>query len=113
MFQQFESFQKLSKDGVDNALKSFGTVSKGLQAIAVEATDYSKKAFETNTAFVEKLMGAKSLDKVIEIQSEHAKAAYEALVAQSTKMTELYTGLAKEAFKPLEAAVAKATAAAK
>jgi hypothetical protein len=34
-------------------------------------------------------------------------------VAQATKFGELYTNLAKEAFKPVEAAVAKAQAFAK
>ena len=47
----------------------------------------------------------------MQVQGEFAKNAYESFVAQSTKLGELYTGLAKEMFKPVEAAVAKATAA--
>lgn len=76
-FQQFETMQKLSKDNVDAALKSFGAVSKGVQAVAVEISDYSKKSFEHSTSMMEKLATVKSMDKVLEVQSEFAKAAYE------------------------------------
>ena len=106
MIQQFDSMQKFTKDGADTALKTFGAVSKGAQAIAVEAADYAKKSFEQSTATLEKLVGAKSVDKAIEIQVDYLKSAYEGFVAQSTKMGELYAGLAKDAFKPFEGLVA-------
>ena len=38
-----------------------------LQAIASEVADYSKEAFETTAAATEKLFGAKSLEKAIEV----------------------------------------------
>ena len=46
MLKGFEEFQKVGKDGFDAAVKSFGEMNKGFQAIAAEVTDYSKKAFE-------------------------------------------------------------------
>ena len=107
MMQQIDQIQKLGKDNVDAALKSFGVVSKGAQAIAVETADYAKKSFEQSTATLEKLVGAKTLDKAIEIQTAYAKSAYETFVAEATKMGELYTDLAKESYKPLEGIIAK------
>jgi hypothetical protein len=113
MMQQFEAFQKVGKENVDAALKSFGVASKGLQTIAVESSDFTKKSFEQGTAVVEKLVAVKTIDKAFEIQADYAKSAYEGLVAQATKMGELYTAMAKDAFKPFEAVIAKATPAAK
>jgi hypothetical protein len=107
MIQQFDQFQKFSQGNVDAALKSFGVVSKSAQAIAVEATDYAKKSFDQGTATLEKLIGAKTLDKAIEIQTDYLKSAYEGFLAQSTKLGELYATLAKEAFKPYEGIIAK------
>jgi len=107
MLKNFEDFQKLGKDNVDVALKQFGTVSKGWQAIATEFADYSKKSFEEGSAALEKLFGAKTLEKAIEVQSDYAKTAYEGFVAQATKVGELYTDLAKESYKPLEGMLAK------
>ena len=107
MLKNFEDFQKLGKDNVDVALKQFGTVSKGWQAIATEFADYSKKSFEEGSAALEKLFGAKTLEKAIEVQAEYVKTAYEGFVAEATKIGELYTDLAKESYKPLEGFLAK------
>jgi hypothetical protein len=106
---KIDEMQKFGKDNVDATLKSFGALSKASQAIATEVADYSKKSFEDGTKVVEKLFGAKSFEKAIEIQADYAKTAYEGFVAQATKIGELYADLAKETYKPFEAYVAKAT----
>jgi phasin family protein len=108
--QAFEDFQKLGKENLDAAVKAFGTQQKGVQAIATEVADYSKKALEAGSAAVEKLAGVKTLDKAIELQTEFAKSAYEGYVAHATKVGELVTELAKESFKPLEGMMNKAKA---
>ncbi|MCG6121669.1 MAG: phasin family protein [Microvirga sp.] len=110
MTNQFEDIQKLGKENVDVAVKTFGSVSMGAQAIAVETADFAKKSFEHGASALEKLVGAKSLDKAIEIQTDFVKSSYEAFVAQSSKIGELYANLAKEMIKPVEAAVAKTVA---
>ncbi len=81
----------------------------GFQAIATAYGDYTKKSFEDSRAFVEKLSGAKSLDKALEMQTEYAKSAYETFVADSQKIAGLYTDLAKQSFKPLENLATKFT----
>ena len=53
-------------------------------------------------------MGAKSLEKAMEVQTEYLKSSYEDFVAEATKLGELYADLAKEAYKPFESALAKA-----
>ena len=111
MLTNFDDIQKLGKENIDVAMKQFGTVSKGWQAIATELADYSKKSFEEGSATLEKLLGAKSVEKAIEIQTAYAKSAYETFVAEATKMGELYTDLAKESYKPFEGMIAKATPA--
>jgi hypothetical protein len=58
---------------------------------------------------MEDLLGAKSLDKAFEVQSEYAKSACEDYVACASKLGQLYTDLAKEAVKPYQSFVAKAT----
>ncbi len=106
----FEEFQKVGKDGFDATVRSFGEVNKGFQAIAAEITDYSKKAFEDSTRAFEQLIGAKSIEQAIEIQSQYAKKAYDAYVAEMSKLGEMYVGLAKDAYKPVEAAFTKKVA---
>ena len=109
MIKNMEDVQKMSKDSMDATMKSLGTLSKATQAIATEVADYSKKSFEDGSKVMEKLLGAKSLDTAVQIQTDYAKTAYEGFVAQATKMGELYADLAKETYKPFEAYVVKAT----
>jgi phasin family protein len=82
-----------------------------IQTIASAYGDYTKKSLQDTRSFVEKLMGVRSLDKAIEIQSEFARQAYETFVAESQKISELYSELAKQIFKPFEGFVAKVTQA--
>ncbi|WP_372421733.1 phasin family protein [Salinarimonas chemoclinalis] len=107
MMNQFDDFQKLGKENMDATMKALGAFSMGAQQIAVESTDFAKKSFEHSTATLEKLVGAKTLDKAIEIQTDYVKSAYESMVAQSSKMGELYANLMKDAMKPVEAMMAK------
>jgi phasin family protein len=91
-------------------IQQYGTsLQNGFQAIATAYGDYTKKSFEDSKAFVEKLTGAKSLDKALEMQTEYAKSAYETFVADSQKIAGLYTDLAKQTFRPLESLAAKFT----
>jgi phasin family protein len=113
MIQNFEDVQKMSKEHLDAATASASTWTKGVQEIAAQTTDYSKKSFEATQGLFEKLLSIKTLDKAMEVQTDFAKQAYEGLVAQSTKVTELYTNLFKDAMKPVEQAFAKVQAAAK
>jgi phasin family protein len=110
-FDRFDEFQKFGQGQLEAASTAAASLAKGFQTIAAETTDYSKKSLEANSAYVEKLLGAKSLDDAIETQSEYAKSAYEGFVTQATKMGELYADLAKEAFKPVESMIAKIQAA--
>ena len=110
MLKGFEEFQKVGKDGFDATVRSFDEVNKGFQAIAAEITDYSKKAFEDSTRAFEQLIGAKSIEQAIEIQSQYAKNAYDTYVAEMSKLGEMYVGLAKDAYKPVEAAFTKKVA---
>ena len=99
----FDMSRDFGKDNIDVALKSADAVSKGMQAMAVEAVDYSKRSFDASGAAVEKLLAAKSLDKAVEVQSEIVRSAYEDYVGQMTRMSEIVTGMAKSAYQPYEA----------
>lgn len=97
-----DNVQAFGKDSMDAAMKSFGAVSKSMQAIAAETVDYSKKSFEQGTAVLEKMVSAKSLDTIFDLQSSYLKSSYEGFIAQSNRMSELYADLAKDLYKPFE-----------
>jgi len=101
---------KKSKEAMDTMLKNYSEVTKGFQAIAAEATDYSKKSFQDLTSFMEAMTSVKSVEAAFELQTSFMKASYESFVAEATKMGEMYADLAKIAYKPYESSMAKAMA---
>src|SRR6195952_4903593 len=107
-----EDIQSYGKEHLESVAASASNLQSGVQAIATAYGDYAKKSFEDTKSFVEKLSGVKSVDKVMEVQTEFARSAYETFVAESQKIAGLYTDLAKQTFKPLESMAAKFTPAA-
>ncbi len=107
MANQFEDMQKVSKEQVNQMSATAASVSRGLQAIASETADYTKRSLESTSSFMEKLLGVKSVDTAIQLQSEFAKTQFESFVAQANKVGDIYKDIAKEAFKPVETAMAK------
>jgi len=105
-----EEYQRLNKEGFDAAVRSFGEVNKGFQAIATEVTEYSKKTFDNGCRAWEQLVGATSFDRAFEIQSQYAKEAYDNYIAEVSKLGEMYVNLARNAYKPVEQAAAKKVA---
>jgi hypothetical protein len=84
-----------------------------IQTIANAYGDYAKKSFRETTSFVEKLMGVRSFDMAIEVQTEFARQAYANFVADSQKIFELYSELAKQLFRPWQGPAANMTEAAR
>jgi hypothetical protein len=105
-----EEYQRLSKEGFDATVRSFAEVNKGFQALTAEMTDYSKRAFEDGCRAWEQLVGAKSFERAFEIQSQYAKNAFDSYIAEVSRLGELYASLARNAYKPVEQAVAKRSA---
>jgi hypothetical protein len=102
-----ENPQKLGNNGVEAAASVASSLSESFQMFAAEATDYSKKSLESGSAFIEKLLAAKSLESAIQIQSDYAKSAYAEFVAYLVKMSDLYCNLFKRGSTPIEKAAAK------
>jgi hypothetical protein len=102
MIQSFDQLQKFGQGNLDATMKALGAFSTNAQAIAVESAEFAKKSIEQSSSAVEKLMGVRTLDKAVQIQTDYVKGAYDSFVSQSTKMGALYSALAAEALKPYE-----------
>ena len=82
-----------------------------LQTIANAYRDYTRKSLEEFGSFVEQLSGVRSLDKAMTVQSEFVKRAYENSVAESQKICELHSRLAKQTLDPFKGFTGKPPAA--
>jgi hypothetical protein len=107
MLNTFDDLAKCNRENVDAAMKSVDLISKGVQAIAGGAADYSKRSMEQGAKALEKMLSAHSLEKVMEVQSDYIKATYESFIAESNRVSELCADIAKEVCRPFEAYAGK------
>lgn len=70
-----------------------------IQTIANAYRDYTRKSLQQNRSFVEQLMGVRSLDKAVEVQTDYATQAYANFVAESQKICGLYGELAGQTLR--------------
>ena len=76
---------------------------RGSRPSPLKRRTIQRSPFETRQ-LCEKLVGVKKIDEAIKLQSDFAKSAYEDFVAQATKLGGMYSSLAKEMFKTINAA---------
>ena len=99
--------QERMQGGFDTASRSFMAANKGFQALAAEMMEYSKAAFDDAVRTWEQLIGVRSLEQAIQIQSDYAKRVYENHMAELKKLGEMTVGMARDASKPVEDASRK------
>jgi phasin family protein len=99
-----DQFQRAAEGGWEGAGRSISEVNRGFQALAAEMTEYSKKTFDDAIRTWEQLIGVKSLEQAIEIQSQYAKRVYENHMAEMTKLGEMYARMVRDASQPVEQA---------
>ena len=108
MIKGMPDFSSMGKDNMEAALAATNAWTKGMQAIAAEIADYSKKSFEDNTKLAEKAAKVKTVEAAIEFQTSIAKSGYEGFMSEANKIGEMYMATAKEAYAPIEKRAAKA-----
>ncbi len=91
MIRVIEAMQKVGTEPVDAAVQSATIWNWNIQTIAQEASDFTRESWDSYQGLLGKVMGAKSLDKVIEAQTEFAKHSFDRFIAQTTKIGEYCT----------------------
>jgi hypothetical protein len=95
-------FQRAGEQGFDAMAQSWSELNQGWASIAAEVTGYSKSALEDATRAWERVIRAKTLGDVVEVQTEYAKKAYDNHIAQVSKLGQMYTRILESAFKPVQ-----------
>jgi phasin family protein len=94
--------QERMQSGFEAASRSFTEANKGFQALAAEMMKYSKSAFDDAIHTWEQLIGVRSLEQAMQIQSDYAKRVYENHMAELKKLGEMTVGMVRDASKPVE-----------
>jgi phasin family protein len=89
------------KENMEAWIASATAASKGFEALSSHYVAFSKKAMETNMAAAKSMMTAKSVQELMERQAEFAKSSFESYIGELNKMSDLMSGVTKDAMKPL------------
>ena len=116
-----EKAMALSKERLEKAVKSFDeantfgkqtveafvsagqTTAKGLETLNAETLAFAKAQFESGVAASKAVFAAKTLPELIEAQTLAFRSLFEGGIAQSTRMGEMASKIAQDAFAPVGA----------
>lgn len=101
----FDEFAGFGKDNLDAAFQFGAVAAKGFEAIGKELMAYNQKALEAGMERATALLGCKTVQDVVEFQTEMARGNFDELVAQGTKITEISVKVANEAVEPISVRV--------
>ena len=89
------------KDTVDAVIESASVAGRSLEELNANSVAYAKTAMEEGVAVTKAVSSARSVQEVLEIQTDYAKSSMDAYLAELNKTSELFAGLVKETVKPL------------
>ena len=101
--QGLDEFTKLGKDNMDAAIEAGTIAAKGFEAISQEVTDYNKRIFEAGVANAKALMGVKTVQEAMELQTGFARNSFDEFVSKGTKISELSVKVAQDVAEPVNA----------
>jgi phasin family protein len=84
----YDAFLGYGKDTAEAVTKSATTAGKGFETINSELYSYSKASIEEAVAASKTLLGSKSIHEAFEFQTDFAKSAFEAYVAEVSKISD-------------------------
>jgi len=101
----YDAFLGYGKETAEAVMKSATVAGKGVETINNELYSFSKQSIEDSVAATKAVMGSKSVHEAFEFQTDFAKSAFEAYVAEMSKISELATTATKDTFAPFKGRV--------
>ena len=97
----YQNAATLGTAGVEAIVESGTILADGMRAVGDELMAFSQESVERIIEASMAIVGATSLEQVVDLQSRHALRSVEALMSESAKLTELSMEVANRAAAPL------------
>jgi phasin family protein len=89
------------KRNLEAVVESVTAATRGAETLGAQALAYHKKSWEDATHAAQSLGAAKSVQEVVEIQTNWAKSALESYLNEVTRWSDTVSASVKDSFKPL------------
>jgi phasin family protein len=96
-----EELTELGRGNVEAMVASTRIAAKGLESVGQGVAEYSRKSFEGASAALKSFAEVKSPTDFFRLQSEFARAQFDSLVAETSKLSETMVKVAGDAAEPL------------
>lgn len=103
-----EEVTAFNKGNVEALVESSRIAVKGMEKLGQDAASYAKTSYEKATEALKSMTSVKSPTELFKLQSEFARASFEAFVAETSRSTESALKLAGEVAQPLSSRFALA-----
>jgi len=100
-FTGYEALADLGRVNLAAALRANAVFAEGMEAIGQEVMAYARNSLETVAEAATALLAAKTLEDVVQLHSDFAKASFDRMMASSTKLSEMGVKVADEALAPI------------
>jgi phasin family protein len=102
VFRRYEDAATMSQENVDACVQSTTVFAKAVEAMSKELMSFAQGAVEANVANAKALFGAKTMQELIDLQTDFSRSGFDSLVAESAKLTDLSMTLANDAVEPIQ-----------
>ncbi len=107
--KSMDELADLARGNVEAAIASARAATTGLEQVAAHVTEASRKGFEEASTIAKSMSSAKTPNELMQLQSDFAKAQFDATVAEMSKMTEMLMKISGDIFEPMQNRMAIAT----
>ncbi|WP_052149223.1 TIGR01841 family phasin [Sphingomonas sp. Ant20] len=105
----FEDANAFAKGNIEAIVESSKIAAKRAETLGHEVSAYAKASFEGATEAMKTLAAAKSPTEFMKLQGDYMRTAFDTLIADSARSTEMMMKMAGEITQPLSNRVAIAT----
>lgn len=99
--KSYDDIMAFNQDNFDAFVEFGKATAKGVEELNAEVLAFNKVALEENIAAAKAVMGAKTVQEAVDLQTEWAKAWFDSYMSQATKVGEMTAKVAQEAFAPV------------
>jgi len=96
-----EEFADFAKGNVEAVLASSKVAAKAGETLGQEAAEYGKKHLEAATTAFKSFASVKSPTELFQLQSDYAKASFDSLVAEASRVSEALMKVAGDVAQPI------------
>lgn len=105
----FEDVTAFNKGNIEAIVESSKLAAKGAETLGHDVAAYAKTSFEGATEAMKTLAAAKSPTEFFKLQGDYARTAFDTLIADSARTTEMMMKMMGEIAQPISNRVAVAT----